>query len=426
MAVASRRQSLAPVALLETANILSGIGNGIVVIAIPLLVLRETGSAALYGLIGVIAVLPSLIALPLVGAMIDRYGPRWNSVASDVASAASVLMIPVLLAVDALSVPAIVVLAVLGAVIDPVGYTARKAAIEPAARAAGVRVDKVNGIHDALFGLGWAAGPPLGALLVAGLGTGATFLTAGTLAIAAAISMAFVRAAGARSADHAGAAPAAGTGRLTELAAGLRALWRDRPLRALTIVNAILAALYFPAEVVVLPVHFEAIGDTVGLGIVLSAMAGGYVAGAFAYGWLVARVGRVRIFQFALIGTAASAIPLAFLPAVPLMAAAGAVLGASWGPVSPLVASLVQTRMPAAVQGRVFAVEMTLFTALPPVMILATGLGVDTWGVDVVYLVLGACFALTALLALAVPVLRDLDSRVTMETPGGVDQAGSE
>ena len=426
MAVASRRQSLAPVALLETANILSGIGNGIVVIAIPLLVLRETGSAALYGLIGVIAVLPSLIALPLVGAMIDRYGPRWNSVASDVASAASVLMIPVLLAVDALSVPAIVVLAVLGAVIDPVGYTARKAAIEPAARAAGVRVDKVNGIHDALFGLGWAAGPPLGALLVAGLGTGATFLTAGTLAIAAAISMAFVRAAGARSADHAGAAPAGGTGRLTELAAGLRALWRDRPLRALTIVNAILAALYFPAEVVVLPVHFEAIGDTVGLGIVLSAMAGGYVAGAFAYGWLVARVGRVRIFQLALIGTAASAIPLAFLPAVPLMAAAGAVLGASWGPVSPLVASLVQTRMPAAVQGRVFAVEMTLFTALPPGMILATGLGVDTWGVDVVYLVLGACFALTALLALAVPVLRDLDSRVTMETPGGVDQAGSE
>ena len=409
MATASRRQSLAPVVLLETANILSGIGNGIVVIAIPLLVLRETGSAALYGLIGVIAVLPSLVALPLVGAMIDRYGPRWNSVASDVASATSVLMIPILLAVDALSVPAIIVLAVLGAVIDPVGFTARKAAIEPAARASGVPVDKVNGIHDALFGLGWAAGPPLGALLVAGLGTGATFLTAGVLAVGAAISMAFVRAAGVR------AVGAASAGRLTELVAGLRALWRDHPLRALTIVNAILAALYFPAEVVVLPVHFEQIGDTVGLGIVLSAMAGGYVAGAFAYGWLVARIGRVRIFQVALVGTAVAAVPLAFLPPLPLMAVAGAVLGASWGPVSPLVASLVQTRMPVAVQGRVFAVEMTLFTALPPVMILATGLGVDAWGVDVVYLVLGAAFALTALLALAVPVLRHLDAPVAQE-----------
>jgi hypothetical protein len=40
---------------------------------------------------------------------------------------------------------------------------------------------------------------------------------------------------------------------------------------------------------------------------------------------------------------------------------------------------------------------------------------VDTWGVDVVYLVLGACFALTALLALAVPVLRHLDAPVARE-----------
>jgi MFS family permease len=416
MARAARSTRLAPVALLEAANVLSGIGNGIVVIAIPLLVLRETGSAALYGLIGVIAVLPSLVALPLVGALIDRYGPRWNSVASDLASAASVLTLPVLLAADLLTVPLIVALAVLGAVIDPVGYTARKAAIAPAARAAGVGADRVNGIHDALFGLGWAAGPPLGALLVAGFGIGATFLAAGGLALGAALAMAFVRVAGAAAVaePERGGAGASPEGRLAELAAGLRALWRDRPLRALTIVNAALAALYFPTEVVMLPVHFEAIGDTAGLGIVLSALAGGYVVGAFSYGWLVSRIGRVRIFQLALVGTAAAAIPLALLPPVPLMAAAGAVLGASWGPVSPLVTSLVQTRMPAAVQGRVFAVEMTIFTTVPPLMILVAGLGVDRWGVDPVYLVLGASFALTALIAFAVPALRRLDRPVQL------------
>ena len=39
-----RRRTLAPVALLEASNILSGISNGIVVIAIPLLVLRECES----------------------------------------------------------------------------------------------------------------------------------------------------------------------------------------------------------------------------------------------------------------------------------------------------------------------------------------------------------------------------------------------
>ncbi len=406
MAAASRR-SVVPVVLLESANVLSGVGNGIVVIAIPLLVLRETGSAALYGLIGVIAVLPSLVALPVVGALIDRYGPRWNSVASDLASAASVLMIPVLLAADRLSVPAIIVLAVLGAVIDPVGFTARKAAIGPASRASGVGRDRVNGIHDALFGLGWAAGPPLGALLAAGFGVSAAFLAAGALGLGAALAMAFVRAAGSASVDRDGVAD--GTGRLEELAAGLRALWRDRPLRALTVVNAALAALYFPTEVVMLPVHFEALGDTVSLGIVLAALAGGYVVGAFSYGWLVARIGPVRIFQLALVGTAVAAVPLALLPPVPVMMVAGALLGASWGPVSPLVTSLVQTRMPPALQGRVFAVEMTLFTVVPPLMILVAGLGVDRWGVDAVYLVFGAAFAVTALVALATPALRLLD-----------------
>ena len=406
MGASSSARSRRPIVLLETANVLSGIGNGVVVIAIPWLVLRETGSAGLYGLIAVIAVLPSLFVLPFIGAMIDRYGPRWNSVVSDTASAVSVLALPLLLVVDALSVPAIIALAVLGAVIDPAGYTARKAAIAPAAEASGVRVASVNGMHDALFGLGWAAGPPLGALLIALTGISATFLASGVLFIAAAAAMALLRitAPAQRVADP-------GEGRLTELAAGLRALWRDRPLRAITIVNGILAALYFPTEVVALPVHFEALGDPTGLGIVLAALAGGYVVGAFSYGWLSARLSGAWIFRIALVATAIAAVPLAFLPPVPVMAVAGAVLGAGWGPVSPLVTSLVQTRMPLAMQGRVFAVEMTIITALPPAMILITGLSVDAWGVDIVYLALGGAFALTSLVSLALPAIRTLDTR---------------
>jgi hypothetical protein len=91
------------------------------------------------------------------------------------------------------------------------------------------------------------------------------------------------------------------------------------------------------------------------------------------------------------------------------MAVAGAVLGASWGPVSPLLTSFVQRRMPQAVQGRVFAVEMTLYTSFPPVMILVVGLLVDALGVDAVYLALGGAFAATALLSLLLPAVRRLD-----------------
>lgn len=403
-----------PVVLLETANVLSGIGNGIVVIAIPLLVLRETGSASLFGLIGVIAVLPTLIALPVIGAMIDRYGPRWNSVASDLVSASSVLLLSALFAVGALDVPAIIALAVLGAIIDPAGYAARRAAIAPAARASGVRPAAVNGVHDALFGLGWAFGPPLGALLVAGLGLAATFLVAGLLFVGAALAMAGVRAAGRASERR-----TADAGRLAELAAGLRALWRDPPLRALTVVNGVLVALYMPTEIVALPVHFERLGDPTGLAIALAALAGGYVAGAFAYGPLSRRLDATRIFRIALFGSIAFAVPLALLPPLPVLAAAAMLLGACWGPVGPLVTTLVQSRLPAGMQGRVFAVESTLTTALPPLVILAAGVGVDLWGVDPVYLAIGGATAATALIALTVPSLRQLGG-------SAADQAGSE
>ncbi len=405
MPVSRSLRGLGPVVLLQTANALSGIGNGVVVIAIPWLVLEETGSAALYGVIAVLAVLPSLIALPFVGAAIDRYGARWVSVISDVASAASVFALPVLLFADALSIPAIIALAVLGAVIDPAGFTARRSAIAPAARAAGIRPESVNGIHDAIFGLGWAAGPPLGAFLIAAIGPAETFVAAGVMFAGAAVAMGGLRAADAPAVEHA----APDEGRLAELAAGLRALWADRPLRWLTIVNVVLASLYMPTEVVALPVHFERLDDPTGLGIVLGALAGGYVLGAFSYGWLSRRLSSARIFQLALVGTAIAALPIAVLPPVAVMAVAGAVLGASWGPVSPLLTSFVQRRMPQAVQGRVFAVEMTLYTSFPPVMILVVGLLVDALGVDAVYLALGGAFAATALLSLLLPAVRRLD-----------------
>jgi len=389
-----------PVVLLEVANVLSGVGNGVVVIAIPWLVLRETGSATLFGVIAVVAALPTLLALPFVGTAVDRYGPRRISVASDVVSAGSVLGFPVLGATIGLSIPLIVVLAVIGAVIDPAGFTARRAAIAPAARAARVRLDTLNGIHDGLFGIGWAAGPPLGALLIALIGVVSTFLVVAVLFVGAALAMLALRIRWSGVADDGG---------WHQLIEGFRVLWRDPVLRTITIVNGVLAGLYMPTEVVALPVYFESLGDPAGLGIVLAALAVGYVVGAFSYGALTARVARRNVFRLALLLTFLAAVPFAFLPPLWVLAPIGFVLGLAWGPVSPLVTSLVQTRVPGGVQGRVFAVEMTLITAFPPLFILATGAAVDAWGVRTVYLVLGIAFALTALVSIPLRSVRAMD-----------------
>lgn len=402
MTATSPTHRYGPVALLQAANVLSGVGNGIVVIAIPWLVLRETGSATLFGIIAVAAALPTLIALPFIGTAVDRYGPRRVSITSDVLSAVSVLGFPILGATIGLSIPLIVVLAVLGAVIDPAGFTARRAMIAPTARASRMRVDSLNGIHDGLFGIGWAAGPPLGALLIALIGVVSTFIAVAVLFAGAALAMLALRV------GRSGALDAT-EGGWRQLIEGFRVLWRDPVLRTVTIVNGVLAGLYMPTEVVALPVYFEDLGDPAGLGIVLTALASGYVIGAFAYGWLTARLARRHVFRLSLLVTVLAAIPFALLPPVWVLAPLGFVLGLAWGPISPLVTSLVQTRVPGSVQGRVFAVEMTVITAFPPLFILATGAAIDVWGVRTVYLVLGVAFALTSLVSIVLRSVRAMD-----------------
>ena len=73
------------VLLLETANVASGAGNGIVMVVIPWLVLESTGSALAAGAVAALSSLPALLVLPLIGQAIDRFGSRRISILSDLA-----------------------------------------------------------------------------------------------------------------------------------------------------------------------------------------------------------------------------------------------------------------------------------------------------------------------------------------------------
>ena len=56
------RGHLLPVVLLEAANLVSGLGNAVVMLAFPWLVLEATGSAAAAGAVAAISALPGLVA----------------------------------------------------------------------------------------------------------------------------------------------------------------------------------------------------------------------------------------------------------------------------------------------------------------------------------------------------------------------------
>jgi MFS family permease len=72
-----------PVVLHQLSNFSSGLGNSIVMITIPWLILEETGSPAFAGLVAALSALPGLLISPIGGWLVDHIGRRSVSIGAD-------------------------------------------------------------------------------------------------------------------------------------------------------------------------------------------------------------------------------------------------------------------------------------------------------------------------------------------------------
>lgn len=396
--------------LLEAANLLSGLSNAIVLIAIPWLVLERTDSPIAAGVVAAVSSVLGVLVAPAVGFLIDRFGRKLVSVLSDILSAVSVALIPLVALVTELTFSWILILAALGAVFDPAGYTARKTLIPDVAEASGMDIAKLNGIHEGIFAVGWTLGPALAAVAIATIGATSSFWVGCVFFVVAALCVLVMRVEDAGQKARNQRLQSGEPERFwAEAFRGVTYLWADKPLRVLTIAVMVLAAVYLPSEAVVLPVYFEAQNFPQGLGIVITALAGGSMIGAFGYGWLARRLSRYNIGRIALLGTMVSIVPLAFLLPLPIMVAAALLLGLSWGPLQPLLNSVVQSRVPDEAQGRVFGAQMALFYAGPPAAMLIVGAAVSAFGVFASYLAIAAVLVVTSVVVLLLPSIRRID-----------------
>jgi len=394
-----------PLVLHQVSNFASGLGNSILMITIPWLILQETRSPAFAGLVAAISAIPGLIISPIGGWLVDHVGRRAVSVCADLLSSLAVFAFPIVALTYGLSSFSILLIAVVGAIFDPAGYTARKTLLADVAKASEIELDRLNGIHDGFMGISWILGPAVGAGLISTVGAINSFWVAGGLFIFAAITIAFLRVGnlGKEARDW---AEKMGEKSDRSLRVGFQVLWRDKLLRTLTIAILVIAAVYLPTETLVLPAYFEEQNNPAGLGIVISALAAGSTIGSFGYGWISARMSRKNLVRATLIGTAVSIIPMALLPPLPLFLLAAFLLGLSWGPFNPLETSLIQQRVPADQQGRVFGVQTAVFYAAPPLGMVLAGLSVESYGVSATYIVLAAILTVTAILALLTKSLR--------------------
>jgi MFS family permease len=394
-----------PVVLLQISNFASGLGNSIVMITIPWLILERTGSPAFAGLVAAISALPGVLVSPIGGWMVDRIGRRAVSIGADLLSSVSVAAFPIVAATFGLSDLSILLMAVLGAAFDPAGYTARKALLADVAKASDADLDHLNGIHDGIMGIAWVFGPAVGAGLIASVGAVNSFWFSAALFLIAALVISFLRV-GDSGKDSRELAKVTGEETDTSLRIGAKTLWDDKLLRTLSVALLIIAAVYLPTEAVVLPTYFENVDNPSGLGFVISALAAGSAMGSFGYGWISARVKRKTLIRVILIGSAVSIIPMAFLPPLPVLMLAGFLLGLSWGPYNPLISTLVQQRVPSHLQGRVFGVQTAVFYAAPPLGMVLAGLSVESFGIRATYVVLAGVLSLTSILVLLTKSLR--------------------
>lgn len=395
-----------PLLQLEAATLLSGAGNGAALVVLPWIALELTGSAGSAGLLAAATAVPLLASSLISGTVVDTLGRRRTSVVSDLLSAASVAAIPIVGHLFGLGLGWLVVLAVLGAVFDPAGVTARETMLPAAAARAGWPLHRANGVHEAVWGVAFLLGPGVGGVLIAWVGAiSALWFTAGAFLVSALLVAGLrVEDAGRPAEHHAPVGVWSGTRE------GLGFVWRDHLLRALLVMTAVLVSVYMPVEGVLLPVEFEAQDQPGRLGLVVMAMSLGGVAGALGYGLVGRRWRRSTVYRGALVMTGVFLMVLAVLPPFPVMLVASLFIGVAYGPVGPLVNIAMQTRSPEHMRGRVVGIITSAEYAAGPFGYLVVGAATERFGVQPTFVAIGVTVLVVAVAGLAVRPLGELDS----------------
>jgi MFS family permease len=395
--------------VLFSADAISMTGNAMTMIAIPWFVLQTTGSAAKTGVVAAFHVLPIVVANVFGGALIDRIGCKRMSVISDLASAATVALIPALYLTVGLHFGVLLVLVFLGALLDAPGSTARRALLPDAAQRAAWSFDRVGGVAAAVERGARLVGAPMAGVLIAGIGAvNVLWLDAGTFLVSAAtVALGIPRDLHAeRTEQHS---------YLRDLSEGFRYLRSSRLLRALIVTVAITNFLDSSIGIL-MPVYADDVyGSAIMLGIMTGAFGGGAVVGALAYAAVGRRLTRFSVFACAFVAVSTYFFVLASFPP-PAAAIAGiAFAGFAAGPLNPIMDAVQFERVPEAMRGRVFGFIHSAAWMTIPLGVLVAGLALEALGLRATLLIYGGAYVLVTGSIWINPAMRDMDEHYARE-----------
>ncbi|MCK8608067.1 MFS transporter [Agromyces sp. C10] len=400
-AAAPRRRI--PLLALYAAQLCSLAGNAIALVAIPIIVLQQTGSPLAAGVAGIFATVPLVVGGALGGVLVDRFGYRASSIAADIASGVTVLAIPLLDAAGLLSFGALLALVFLGGLLDAPGDTAKTVLMPDLAALARIPLARAAGAQSAVQRTATMVGAGVAGALVALAGpmTALVADAAGFAVSALLVALLVPRPAalrGDRVPEPDEAAETAGSS-VQAFIAGIRFVWRTPLARGIVLLVTLTNAIDAAGMTVLKPVYAsQVLGDPAVLGFMVGCFAAGALTGSALFGIIGHRASGRTMFAicFVLAGAppyAAMALGAPVEVLFPVLAASGLAAGA----INPMIATALYSVVPDGMRARVFgaltagvAASMPVGALLAGVTVEAFGLGGVLAGAAVLYAVLGA------------------------------------
>lgn len=380
------------------AQTLSVAGDAFAAVAVPLLVLRATGSVARMGLLTALAGATAVGTAVFAGVVVDRVDRRTLLIRCDLIRAGLIAVIPVawLFGPHLWLLYAILPLSAAVGMLFQVGYVAAVPNLVDAER-----ITEANGRLSASYAVAGIGGPLLAGVVCARFGaTTAIAVDAVSFAVSAA-GLSFVRLR--RSAPGVGDHPLHRA--RDEFLAGARFLWAQPVLRAMTaLLSAFILLTYGLTDVLIYHVKHDLGGSDGTVGVVLGAAAVGTVGGALLVAPLRRRIGFGACWIASTIGAGIAVADLGASGAVP----SSTVLAATYlgcvavGGICSM--SLRQEVTPDRLLGRVTSAFWAIHFSLGPAGAAAVTWAAGRFGVAATCAVIGGGVSLIGLSATLTPV----------------------
>ena len=385
---------------------MSIIAGSMMFMTMPWLTIKLTHSATMAGLVIAVSSIPGLLLSPFMGSLIDSFGRRKMSIWVEAITVLTTIAYPILNGFTPLTLPLLLLMGVIRAIFAGGSMTARKSLLPDVAREAKMTLDKGNSIHEALAAAAFATGPAIASMLIAAFDVMAAFWVSAFFMMLSAFFAWTIRVHEHKEEE---AEDRGDQSWVSYAAQGFKALAKLPSVLIIFIVVIALALLYIPSEMVVLPKYYEGINDPHTLGLLLMVMALATSVGSLLFSRFTKYLSYANILRFTGFGVALPMIPMAFLPSTPWMLACGLLLGFAWGPMPPLLNTVIQRKVPPSMRGRVFSVEMTIWNAAPMISMVFAGASVDAFGVQPVYFVIAGLMLAAVVIVSMQPVLKELN-----------------